>query len=199
MARNKKDDSGIAATRDDVERAIAALTRADEQRLDRFARYKVRGLGRRALGRDNKDLLHDALLSTLSGTESETAGRRWYKNRVDFVGHLLGAMRSIASHWKEAFDEKEAHLESEVSVETEDGEILSPIERTQSTAPSQERIFFAKEVLGQVYKLFQNDDLAALVIEGIRENWTGPETMDRLEIPKDEYEAAIKRIRYQVR
>ncbi len=199
MAKNKEQHAGSSATRDEVARAVDALLPADWKRLEKFAHYKVMAIGRKALGRSPGDLLHDAFTSTLVGCESTKQGRRWYKDQVWFAGHLFGAMRSTASHWKEAFDENEAHLDSELAIDAEDGEPSSPVERAKSEAPSQETAFLAKEKLGEIFRMFQNDDDAALVIEGMREGWTGPEIMSRLGIAKDKYEAAIKRIRYRLK
>jgi len=199
VANKKRVDADIAANRDDVVMAVGSLTHAQQRRLEKFARYRILGLGRKATGRDHEDLQQEALKSTLLGLESETEGRRWYKNKVDFVGHLIGAMRSIASHWAEAFDEADPLLDSETAFEMEDGEISGALAEAQSTAPDQERRYLAKEKLAQVLGLFQNDDEAVLVLEGIREGWSGPEIMDGLGLSKDKYEAAMKRIRYRVK
>ena len=47
----------------EVDRAIKALTSSELLRLQRFANFRVRGLGRAARGRDWEDLLEEALLS----------------------------------------------------------------------------------------------------------------------------------------
>lgn len=199
VAREKQDSKPEYATRDDVERAVESLSSADQMRLAKYARYKIRGLGRMAMGRDHEDLLREAIKSTWIGAEESDEGRRWKKNTVSFVQQLLGAMRSIASHWKAAHDEDEAHLDSELAVETEDGEVLSPVENAPSGAPSQQRVLIAKETLNSVYRMFQDDDDAALVIEGIKEGWSGPEIVEQLGLSQKRYDAAIKRIRYRVR
>src|SRR5262245_846965 len=46
-----------AATPAEVRAAVEALTEADIVRLEKFARYRIRGLGRMAGGRDHEDLL----------------------------------------------------------------------------------------------------------------------------------------------
>jgi hypothetical protein len=199
VAEQKKSVTLEYATRDDVEQAVGFLSPADEVRLERFARYRIRGLGRKATGRDHEDLLREAIKSTWIGAEDPDGGRRWRKKDVAFLAHILGAMRSIASHWKEALDDDEAQLDCDTAVETEDGETMSRIEGAPSNAPDQERALAAKEELGAICKLFQNDDDAALVIEGIREGWSGPEITERLALPKKRYEAALKRIRYHVK
>lgn len=196
MASSKKAEY---ASREDVEQAVESLSSADERRLARYARYKVRGLGRKALGRDHEDLLREAIKSTWIGAEEGEEGRRWRKNTIPFVQHLLGAMRSIASHWKQGVDDDEAQLDSELAVETLEGDLLSPVENTASEVPGQERTLIAKEALNAVYQMFYDDDDAALVIEGIKEGWSGPEIVEQLGLSQKRYEAAIKRIRYRVR
>jgi hypothetical protein len=199
VAQQKKDDTPEYATREDVERAVESLSPADWTRLENFAKYKIRGLGRKAANRDHEDLSREAITSTWIGAGDPNEGRRWRNKGVTFFAHILGAMRSIASHWKEAADEDEAYLDSELTVETEDGEMLSPVENAPSAAAGPERTLAAKEQLGVIYRLFQNDDDAALVLEGIREGWGGAEIMEQLGLPKNLYEAALKRIRYRVK
>ena len=94
----------------------------DLGRLEKYARYRIRGLGRKATGRDHEDLLGEAVQDTL-----DLEKRKWNK-RVSFAQHLMGAMRSISSHWREQFDTREPLLESEVFRTTEEGEVLSPLD-----------------------------------------------------------------------
>ena len=199
MTERKKDAEQEYATRQEIEQAMESLSPADELRLEKFARYKIRSLGRKAMSRDHDDLLGEAIKSTLVGTEGISEGRRWRKKDVTFVQHILGGMRSITSHWREAFSDSEAYLDCDLAVETEEGEMSSVAETAPSHAPDQERTLAAKEQLGEICRLFQNDDDAALVIEGYREGWTGPEIMERLAMPKNRYEAAVRRIRYHVK
>jgi hypothetical protein len=197
--RERKVDRLQYASRDDIEKALELLSPEDEKQLERFSRYKVRGLGRAALGRDHEDLLGEAIKSTWTGAEESGEGRRWRKAEISLVQHLLGAVRSISSHWKESANENEAWLESEVADETDAGELLSPIRNFSSGAPNQEREVSAKEQLGAIYDLFTDDYDAALVLEGIKEGWTAREIIEHLGLPKNRYEAAIKRIRYKVK
>ena len=100
--------SGSAiATVDEVQAAVEGLSAANLLRLEKFARWRVRGLGRRAGGRDHRDLLQEAMTSTLAGD------RNWNKAAVHFVGHLLGAMRSISTHWGEQADPEDVLLEAD--------------------------------------------------------------------------------------
>src|ERR1035438_5518361 len=63
----------------EVHRAMDALTPAELLRLQRFADYRVRGLGRAARGRTGEDLLRHAMMRTLIGAGSTRDGRHWNK------------------------------------------------------------------------------------------------------------------------
>ena len=185
------------ATREEIDQAIERLTEAELVRLQKFAAWRIRGLGRGALRREGDDLLSEALTATIAGAEGSDSGRRWNK-KVDFIKHLLEAMRSISHHWKEQFDEQEARLESEILVITPEGEETTLMAQVETGQPDPERILLAKEEVGQILKMFEEDDEAILVLEGWVEGMTGPEIVDLGLTPK-QYEAAVKRIRYAAR
>jgi endoribonuclease L-PSP len=91
-SRRVPEDS--AATPAEITAAMEALSTPALLRLRNYARLRVQILGRKAAGRTDTELLADAMNATLEGK------RRWNKRKVDFVGHLIGAMRSISSHWR---------------------------------------------------------------------------------------------------
>ena len=182
-----------AATPDEVRTAIADLTTPNLLRLKKFASFRIRGLGRKACGRDGNDLRQEAVVDTLSGN------RHWNKEAVDFVGHLLGAMRSISTHWGEQFDPDEARLESEVTRIAPQGKIRNPIDGIASATIAGERIISAKEEIEEIERIFAEDAVVSLIIEGLREGMTGPEIQDALGISQKEYDAAMKRMRRKVR
>jgi hypothetical protein len=120
----------------EVDRAMEALTPSERLRLQRFADLKVWGLGRAARGRTGEDLLSEAQLRTLIGAGATREGRHWNKH-VDFVWHLTGAMRSIASCWKRQF--KKEYLMSETLIHDAEGQEHSPLDNLASghaAAPS---------------------------------------------------------------
>jgi hypothetical protein len=186
----------VAATRDEVDLAIETLTPAQLLKLQKFAGWRVRGLGRAALGRDAEVLLQDAVLSTLLGSEGTGEGRRWNK-AVDFVKHLTEAMRSISDHWRTQFRADEPYLESEVVALNDEGDEYSPLDTISSREPGPDRIVLAKEQVRQIFDLFEGDDDAILVLQGWVEGMTGPEMMG-LGFTKERFEATVKRIRYTV-
>lgn len=200
MSQQSKDkQKAVFATVEDIDRAVDALTSADQRRLEKFAQYRIRGLGRRASGYTHEDLLSEAVMATILGAQDATKGRHWRMDQVPFVPFLIGAMRSISSHLKEAFDENEPLLDCEASVETEEGQLLSAVENAPSRQPLQDRDAAAREELGRVHRIFQDDDDAALIIEGFKEGMSGPEIIEQLGIPKNQYEAGLKRIRYKLK
>src|SRR5579864_8087594 len=104
---------GTGANRREIHRAIKALTPGELLKLKHFAVFRMRGLGRAASGRTCEDLLSEARLAFLEGAASNGSGRN-LKAGMALVIQLIGAMRSISSHWKRDFDEKEPDLESEI-------------------------------------------------------------------------------------
>src|SRR5690349_5849511 len=94
----------IPANRQEIEQAIEGLTEAELVRLQKIATFRHRSLGTRGAGRNEGDLLSDAIIAVLEGR------RKWFKEKVDFMGFLQGVMRSLASHIRDgkatdAFDE----------------------------------------------------------------------------------------------
>lgn len=83
----------MAASAQDVYRAIESLTPGELLKIREFAVWRVKGLGRKSNGRDHEDLMQEAVTRTVAGD------RHWNEGSVSFVVHLLGAMRSISTHW----------------------------------------------------------------------------------------------------
>jgi hypothetical protein len=182
-----------AATPDEVRMALEALGEADLLRLERHARYRIRGLGRKAVGRDHNDLLGQAIQDTL-----DPERRRWNK-KVPFVRYLLGAMRSISSHWREQFDVDEAFLESELLRPTGKGGVFNPFDRVRSEAPSAERLLFAKEEVERIEKAVSSDNVVSEIMASLRMGLSPGEIRDALHLSVTEYETAMKRFRRWVR
>jgi hypothetical protein len=144
-------------------------------------------------GRDHEDLLGEAVADTL-----DPAKRRWNKD-VSFVRHLIGAMRSISSHWREQFDPDEPRLESEVVRVGEDGELLSPLDLVGSEAPAVDRILEAKQQLESIEKAVADDKIVYDILGGLRAEMSPSEIREALGLSVVEYETAMKRFRRHVR
>src|SRR5262249_26180517 len=80
-------------TADEVVRALQRLSAAELLKLQNYAHWRIRGLGQYGRGKDEEDLLQEAILATVEGR------RVWNKN-VEFTTHLAGSMRSISSNWR---------------------------------------------------------------------------------------------------
>lgn len=213
FSNNQKIDEENASI-EEIESAISQLSTADLSRLNQYAYFRVSGLGRFSKGYTKEALLNEALTRTLEGK------RNWRKSAVDFVGHLIATMRSISSHWADesktdkenlhigqdsidSSDEEIAHrkelLESEVLKETAEGELLSPINMAASLDPDQERIIAAKQLLERIQKLFSDDRQVLDVMDGLSCEMTGVEIQGVTGMTLNEYDAAIKRLRRNVR
>jgi hypothetical protein len=181
-----------AATQDEIMTAIQCLSDAENLRLQKYARFRIRGLGKASAGRDWRDLVGEALTATLDPDH-----RRWNKS-VTFVRHLLGAMRSISTAWRKAFDPDEADLESDLirpGQERKEGNVFADI---PSANPGGERIVMARQEVDAIEKLFARDSIALDVIGGWRAQMTGPDIKEALGISQTEYETVVKRIRRTV-
>lgn len=180
-----------AASHEEIVAAIQSLTEAELLRLEKFVRFRIRGLGPASAGRDWRDLLGEALAATLDQ-------RRWNKS-VTFVQHLLGAIRSISSSWKKSFDPDEARLESDLMRIDAEGNEHSIFAGIQSTDPDAERIIAAKQEVEDIERIFRDDRIALDVIGGWRSGMTGPDIKEALGISQREYETIAKRIRWNCR
>jgi DNA-directed RNA polymerase specialized sigma24 family protein len=176
-----------AASSQEIVAAIERLQNTELIKLERYARYRIRGLGRKAGGRDHDDLVKEALLATLSGQ------RRWNKE-VEFYAHLLGVIRSISSHWREKYAFDGALLESE-SHFTPPGQESSWLASVSSPEPDAERVASARQEVQRITQYFAADSQVTLIIEGLRDGLTGPEIQAQQGMPRTEYESAVRRMR----
>ena len=181
----------------DVDRAIEALTSSELLRLQQFAAFRVRGLGRAARGRTGEDLLAEALLGTLIGTEVTGKGRHWNKD-VDFVRHLTGAMRSISSCWKRQFKEKEAYLISELFLHDPEEQEGSPLDNVASGDPAADQRLIEKDEQDRVLTIFKADPEATQVLHGLLGSLKKNEIMSGYGLDEKRYAAAMKRIRVKL-
>jgi hypothetical protein len=124
--------------------------------------------------------------------------RRWNKN-IGFASHLIGAMRSISSHWREQFDVNEPILESEIVRRSEEGDVLSPLRGVGCDAPDSERILLAKEEVERIVKAVADDKVVAGILDGVRAEMSPSEIRKALGLTVTEYETAMKRFRRRVR
>ena len=190
-----------AASIEEVQAAIEALTAAESTGLLNFARRRIATMGRASKGRDAKELLQEALLSAL-----KEDGRHWNKEKVRFVIFLFGTIRSISYNWCRAFDPNEAYSVSELIQENEEGVVTNPLLDTPSLDPDPEERAMMKEEaeyrtqqVSRIKELIAPRPLASLIIEAQLEWMTGPEIQESLGISKKEYETEMKWVYRTVR
>ena len=195
----------------EVHRAMDALTPAELLRLQTFADYRIRGLGRAARGRTGEDLLRHAMMRTLIGAGSTRDGRHWNKH-VDLVWHLTGAMRGISSNWNREFKEnekqpyrmKEPHLMSELLKCDADGQEFSPLYNREagriSSSGSWEPDVLTDERLiekdeeNRVLAKVKDDNQATQVLHGLLEGLKKKDIMSQFDLSEKQYAAVVKRI-----
>jgi len=178
----------------EVDRAIKALTPAELLRLEQFARFRIRGLGRAAAGREWEDLLSEALLRTLIGAEDSQSGRHWNK-KVTFFQHLKWAVSSIADVWKRQFKETSTYRVSELLVQNAEGQEHSPLEHVASEHTTADQRLIEKDEENRVLAEFKDDAEATLILQGWMDGLKRNEIMSQYGLVREKYTAAVRRIR----
>jgi len=181
-----------AASTDEVRAAIESLSDADYLRLEKTAMWRIRGLGRRSGGRTHDDLLHEAVRAALDGTRS------WDRSKVDFVGFLIGAIRSISDNWNKRYKECEPVLESELARDGADGPAPGVFERIASAELTPEEELLVAESGEAIKRLFEGDALATLIICEIEEGAKLQDIRERYGVKENDLNAAVKRIRRKI-
>jgi DNA-directed RNA polymerase specialized sigma24 family protein len=175
-----------AATPDEIAAAVEGLTAEDTLKLDHYARFRIKRIGRAADTRDHDDLLAEALRKTLDGDRS------WNKD-VTFPVHLLGAMWSISSHWAEAFANEQragrAQISDRKDARTELPGVVDEVA---------ERNAAALETLAQVRALFANDALASNIVAGWEDGLDPAEIRELLGVDKTTFDSKVRAIRREL-
>lgn len=176
------------AQRLEIARAIEALSGADSARLESFARFRMRALGGWARGQDWRDLMNKALTDTLEGVRS------WTPDHVSLVGHLLGAMRSISTGWRNRLEQADV-LETELEPPGEKPSGQGVLGHRLTTEAQQEQQVYARERLRGIEKAIQDDDELLDLVDCLRQGFSGPETRELMDWSELQYRAAVKRLR----
>ena len=182
-----------AASVDEINDAIASLTAAELKRLEKFARWRIKGLGRKKMGRTWEVLLNEAVVAFCSDT------RRWDKERIDFIRAMTQAMRSISDNWRRTFDEDEPQLESEMITTSLIGEESNPLSAIAAPNWNKQKELEAKKDIEIIENLMSKRALASLIVAGWKDNMTGAEIKAELEISQEDYDKEVKWIRRTVR
>lgn len=124
---------------------------------------------------DGEALLFDALERTLSGR------RRWNSAAVDFVGHLIGVMRSVAYH-------EGKRLGRTVGL-TSSMNLVAPDDPENALA-AEEKIRRLRDYFSE-----RSDDRALVVLDAMEIGCDGPMIRAQLGLTQTELETVIRRIR----
>lgn len=181
----------------EVDRAIKALTSSELLRLQKFAKFRLRGLGRAARGRDWEDLLEEALYRTLIGAQDAQNGRHWNK-KVNFVQHLAWVISSIANVWKRQFKEKDTYLISELLIHDAEGQEYSPLDNVAATHASADQHLIEKGEQERVLGIFKDDPEATQLLHGLMDGLKKNEIMSIYGLDEKRYVAAQRRIRLEL-
>jgi hypothetical protein len=155
-----------------IEQAIRELRPTDWYRLRRAGQI----LAWKVPCKDAEALLFDALERTLDGR------RRWNHEAVDFVGHLIGVMRSVASHEAERRGIDVVALTSSV-------ELIS--------AGNPENALSAEEQIRRLRSHFgeQDDAVALQVLDAMELGCDGPTIRQQLGLDQTQLETVVRRVR----
>lgn len=165
------------ASDQEIRAALEGLTEIELNRLHAQATYLARGLEGEA---SPEDLLQEAMTRTLAGD------RRW-NPKIHLVVHLMGTMKSVASHLKAARNRR--------------GGPTAPIELDSdsvATPASQERAAIAADLLAHLEGELKDDEKGLAVLMALGEGLKGPEIQTMFNYTAKEIEAAKKRIRLRL-
>lgn len=170
MATRKPSDAHLST--DEIHDAISELSDADWHRLRRVADTYAWS---RAI--EAKDLLHEVFVRALDG-------RRNCPRNVDVVRFLAEAMRSIASS-----EEKARQRQPEMDAETE------PEDEQQ---PTVEDTCVEVQRRSTIVAMFEDDDVAQVLVEGIMEGMEGEDLRALTELNKTEFNSKRRKIRRRI-
>jgi hypothetical protein len=147
-------------------------------------------LGAKAVERTGDDLLQTALAHLLHDA------RRWDRTKVGFMGFLFGAMKSISSNWAKVYDLAEDPIrEADMMQEDPERRGTRPLDRVNSPRPNAEEQLFDREALGQIDKLFKDDDKAQMVLTAWQEGYDPAGVRELWDLSQNDYNTIVRRIR----
>ena len=160
----------------DAESAISGLEPDDLIKLRLFARSK---LVFKSLELTEDELISEALTRTLEGA------RRWNKD-LGILEHLIGTMRSIATDQRRTKQVKAEILTEDVESQTENA--------LETVYPDASALLESEQSISIIFKAFEEDNHAAVLIQGLFDGEKRRETLARTRMSEKEYGAARKRI-----
>jgi hypothetical protein len=179
------------ATVEEISSAIEKLTKAEWAKLHSFARNRARMMALRGSAFTEKDLVSEAVAALLEER------RHWNPKKVDFLGVVMGAMRSIASNYKTSTESGDFALPASqvFSPEEDDEEAPGVAELLPDRRPDSEKAVIISNMLFEVYESFSEDPEALVIMDGLRDLMTGSQIIEALGIDRNAYETIVRRIR----
>lgn len=179
------------ATPVEIDAAVESLSPADWYRLRKFADYHILLLQEKTGDRRGPDLLNAAFERLLEGS------RKWDKTKVDFMGFLYGAMRSIANSWlrKKVSPTEAPVLASALVKEDDDGNLSDPAEEFASSPPDHATMLVYQKTLEQVNEVCADDQELQMVLEGFKDGLDPADIRKLWGLSQTEYNTIVRRMR----
>lgn len=174
------------ASVEEAKAACESLTEDQHMRLMLAAKRYARGLGETLEGQSAGDLLQEAYLRTFHGS------RQWRRSRVDFVGHLLGVMRSVASDWRRR--RGTSPLVSTPTPSTTKG-VEGDLDGVADSRASSESLLDAAQRVARLWAAFDGDEGVKCLLLGLQDAMKPAEIRELWEMSVQDYDAAWKRLK----
>lgn len=185
------------ATVDEVSDAIDKVSPDGWVKVYAFAKNRARFMALYGGVVDESDLVQEAIAALLQER------RTWKPSQVNFVGLLIGAIRSIASNHKaKSLTSGYSIPEGQIAITDDGDESEAPTALCADSRPNPEQAMIQAEReadnvvrVQELYSFFDGDKEARDVMDGWRDGMSGTEIMEVLEIDRKGYETIAKRIR----
>jgi DNA-directed RNA polymerase specialized sigma24 family protein len=158
--------------------ALQTLSDGDLRILKSFGTFLMLGARGQFFAFDAQDLIQEAIARTLDRI------RKWEPQKIDFVTHLKGCMRSIADEWQE-----KAGREPGYGLDAE----LSGLSKSKWIFKENED-YAAQQILDHARLRLNSDAMALRVLDHIVMGYRPAEIRELLNINANVYNAARKRI-----
>jgi DNA-directed RNA polymerase specialized sigma24 family protein len=172
----------VFTTPADAALELKVVNKVDLLRLKTIARIHARGLPADA---GWADLLQEAFARVLDGSRQRPEG-------ISLVVFLAGIMRSLKSeHWRRALrraQHSEPVLPNQELSGPEGRELPDP-------SPDPERLWITFQELAAINKLFADDRVVLLIINGLGDGLSAEQIRIATGISKTDYDSARKRMR----
>jgi DNA-directed RNA polymerase specialized sigma24 family protein len=185
------------ATVEEVSDAIEKVSPDGWAKINAFAKNRARFMALYGGAVDETDLVQQAIVALLEER------RTWKPTQVNFVGLLIGAIRSIASNHKaKSLSSGYSIPESQFAPADDGDESEALTALCADSRPNQEQTMLQAERkannvvrVQELYGFFDRDKEARDVMDGWRAGMSGTNIIEVMEIDRKGYETIAKRIR----